>query len=349
MISGTKANNYFRISMSEPSSEQSLEAEKFADINMVAEAVGVPADSVELVSSGSRFKLFFTGDSFVKMSVPEDTKMQLRREVQGTEVANKIGWPSKEVRTLNGESGPTTYLEKENKAIVALELLDTKDWHIFSSPEQEVALEPEEGERIGRLMAEVVMEHSGKEIPEGVETDQLKQGETADTRYRSQESFWKDRWQRHSQMVLDGWERVEQEVGVSREDLERELADAKARIEYLLQQNPDADEAKYFVHSDLAINNIAISKEPRADGRELLTLDYEHAGIANNQFLCRLTDVANFYARAWRNDSLRETFVRQSLRQNTKDGLEDTYHLIRSAIVFGTMHISSFGMQPEHN
>jgi len=313
----------------------------------VAGALGRKAGDV-VVGNFNRESRFLTGftsstekrPGFFKMSSdnpnPEEAKRskdQIAKESSGTTLAGELGIPS--VKVL------TNYKETANgKGILELEQLNAENGTFISAELVESA-----DSKYGRMAALSLMAASGKEIPPHITAQGVNDGDWRNKSLETFQAVWGD-----SDTIFDPKHSGTLSQVVNPQSL-KQVADTT--LSALQEEIPlhDTPDKRFFVHNDAAPNNMFF-EEPTAgsEGRTLL-LDLEHSGYTTNKFLAQITDLGNFYGRSWANKDMQQTFIKGILEappEDTQDTPEHRYKLAKAAIVFGTLYLAKYGMDPTH-
>jgi thiamine kinase-like enzyme len=217
-----------------------------------------------------------------------------------------------------------------------MEALNAENGEIPTNPELIATADPKFGQWAGDAIAHA----AGKEIPKNIDASILKRN---DSRNESFSSF-SNVWDNASHKVLMR-EPNEGEL-LSAADAQRLLqiiTDVRNSIEpfIIAAQN---DQVLYFVHNDTAPNNTFFNTKMET----ALLLDFEHAGATHNKVLAQLTDFGNFYARCWANPEMQKEFLKSLISADLTGNREDNKNIARAVVVFGTINLAQYGMDPQH-
>lgn len=342
--------------MSDPSLPDpavAIEAEKFNRRSKVAKCLGTNPDMVydasEEIGHKTRYEFYFVtrpdgDDLFVKVASTPELNESLNREATATQIAKKLGVPCKDVALIKTPDGDKQYSEIDGKGIIALELLDSHDWEFLATPEQLATLEGSQKEQLVSAAVASIRNLSGIEVPKDIDTSSLRFGDTAHPRYKSPDSVSKefDENERVADMAAEVFADDSDARAATFRGLNQEL---RVLVDHLNTLNPP-DGRQYFVHGDMAPNNMCVSK---GDDRKSLVLDFEHAGKTEYRMLAKLTDMSNFIGRCWPNPELKRDLLRSLLDSESDElGPDDSYRLVRSATIFGALLLAKYGMAHDH-
>lgn len=338
-------------------SNQSSSPEKTLAFNLqqeVAVALGRSPQGIELcnldayIKGRSRFLILkgFTRKTdekpagFFKMST--DTTLQTDPEVAGKskkQISNE--WSRTKFALANDVPCVRILTDcretASGKTILELEQIDP-DSGTFIPAELVETADPVYGKRA----AIALMAVSGKEIPPDVSTDGVS-GD--DWRNKSLESFL-DVWHESDKIFDRQYTDVVSKV-VPLEKLKQITAAALSELTEEIPKHLTPDR-KYFVHNDVAPNNLFFQDASVENEAKTLFLDFEWAGYTNNRYLAQLTDCGNFYGRLWANKDMQQTFIQGVINAPTQDSLEYRYQLAKASIVFGTIYLAKYGIDPNH-
>lgn len=307
---------------------------------------GIEFGNLSRYLNGSRFLKGFTAQTderpagFFKMStgpeIQKDTEIvreseeRIAREWNGTKLAREIGIPSVNILTDYRETAG-------KKRILELEQIDP-DSGAFIPAELVKNADPIYGEKA----AAALMVASGKEIPSDVSAEGVNNG---DWRNKSLESFlivWHE-----SDRVFDP-QYADIVSQVVRSDKLKEIANtALSELQEEIPQHATPDR-RFFVHNDAAPNNMFFQDTSADRQEQTLLLDYEQSGYSTNKFAAQLTDLGGFYGRAWANKDMQQAFIKGIMDASTEDSPEYKYKLAKSSIVFGTLFLAKYAMEPTH-
>ncbi|GEM_PF-4325313 len=338
---------------SAPSSEEQRESEIFNHKQHTAELLGVSPDDVSFQYMGDKFErrgfynYFFSEgqkEAFVKTGRTPEANTHLRREAASAQIAKDLNIPIKQAVPLKGSTEFDNYSEKDEVGVLGQELLSGDEWTFLVTPEMIEHADNDLARDYGSALAEIAMTKLGNEIPTQTSIEPLRHDQNADWRYRSPELCNKV-WQESSERVIANLDVVyPSNLEEEQAKIAALAAEGIARMDFLVANSPAEEGKHYFVHGDFDANNICL----KPDGTEYRVLDFEHAGASQYQPLARLTDVSNCFGRCRPNPVMQESFIRESMRVHKEKSHEDAYHLLRSAIIFGTLYLAKFGMDPNH-
>lgn len=312
----------------------------------IARALGVSQDNINLLTleafdlGESRFLFGFTDDTphtsletgFIKIASEEKYKSQLRREVRSMELAAAIGIPT--IPVHNG------YVESAmGFGIIKLKKLNIEQGYLLATDELIAAASQDNqyGSRAARLISSTI----GKIIPQNIDSSFLIRGQR---RIDSHQSFG-DLWGEMKDIVLDP----------HRADFRDRLIGKKELLEILDQAINDLDpiilsgasEEEFFVHNDTSPSNCFFANG-KGQGRSDVLLDFEQSAATHNLVLAAITDISDFYNRAWPNPDMQQEYLCTLLLELQQFPLNDRHHIIRGAAIFGTMFASQFYMDADH-
>ncbi len=126
--------------------------------------------------------------------------------------------------------------------------------------------------------------------------------------------------------------------------------DLVQRIDQLLEQvspviERNQGKGEHVVHGDFAPNNIFLGDGLASD--KFIGLDFEWAGISQNEVLAAAYDFGNMRARAWNNPVFQEAFDKEMIASYAREGREEEGRVI---VALGTLRSSlNLASYFEHN
>ncbi len=324
------------------SNELQQAAREFALRSEAANALGLKPQSIELVNAveftepekPARFLYGFTEADkeplkagFFKLSQPENNS-QLERESAALTIANRVGIPT--VGVLHPYQ-----VTPEGNGLLHVDRLDGENGTVLTSPELIASADP----RLGIRAALMLLQAGGREIPADMDSSLLKRG---DWRNESPETFWKV-WAEQNNIVFSPKNKPLVDKLIGTEKLQAIVDQTRVAIEPEINARTNLN-TEYFVHNDASPGNMYFSDKGDSD----LLLDFEHAAASHNLTLSQLTDLGNFYGRLWPNPAMQQQLL-TSYFENSPDSPEYNYKLLKTVVVFGSMFLSKYAMDPNHH
>jgi len=312
----------------------------------IARSLGIHPNNINLLTTDafetgqSRFLFGFTDTSppsdyppsFVKLAKEPSHKEQLQREVKSMELAKKMGIPTIHVHNGYFES-PLGY------GIIRLKKIDIEEGLLLANDEL-IAAAPKD-KHFGSRAALLIAASIGKRIQPNIDTSFLLRGQK---RLGSEQTFW-ELWDEENQTVLSSRYDAYRNQLIPRDELLSILIKSRVDLESLVIQGYSDDE--YFVHNDTSPSNCFFTNGSEVGNQDIL-LDFEQAAATHNIVLGAITDISDFYNRAWANPEMQQEFLCTLLQELKQFPLTDRYKIIRGAAVFGTMFASQFYMDDNH-
>jgi tRNA A-37 threonylcarbamoyl transferase component Bud32 len=285
--------------------------------------------------------------AFVKRALCSQFNEDLIREARATKLARDIGISVVDVYSVGTEES-LSYKEHDNLGIIALEFLEPDDWKFINNTRQLAGLKDPEIKQLAQNAAEFIHNYSGYKLTKSTNTDFLQLTQSLDRQNRlyplieDMQQVWIE-----SQVVFDKISNIFPGEKNAAHNLRNLVDDVQLHIEDLAKKIGDQNE-EYFLHGDLKPYHIILNQHTN-DPRTHIVIDFGAAYKTSHQALAKLQDIMLFVGHSWPNEKLQKTFFQEVFTQE-KNGLgsENTYHLLRSAIVMATFCLSKDGMEPNH-
>ncbi len=284
---------------------------------------------------------------FVKETDNPEKKKCLAFEASATIVAKEMGIPCTSVYN-DGSEQFSPYVELGEKGAIALEVIDSKDWDFLPTRELLTSINSDQSRKLINASSKILVNYLGSEVPAHINTDSLRQGETATERYKSPESVYKQ-WETARELI---GEKIADVFPVDTNRHSKRISDlvseGQSRLKYLVD-NMGSQDKKYFVHGDFNPSNMCVAKNNNQNADGFLVIDFEQAGVTNYQALAKMNDLSNFFGVLWEEPDLQDSLIRSYFQEETKHGqVDQCYSLMRAAIIFGTTDYARYGMAYDH-
>lgn len=311
----------------------------------IGTAIDVNPDSISFVSlddflqGRSRFLFGFTPDSgsrpasFLKLAKTENTKLQLRREIKAMEIAHELDIPVLSIHSA--------YTETSNDlGVVLIERLTSEKGTLLANDELVAGANPEK--RYGARAAKLIARCIRKEIPKTLDSSMLVRDWK---RTQSAPMFWQQ-WEEQNNIIMK-----DEHVGVFSHFLplvnfQKVLRNVEDRVHQIIAKDEHELE-EFYVQNDNSPSNMFFINGPDNNSGDVL-LDFEQVAATRNPSLGFITDVSDFYNRAWANSEMQRDFLQTFLELAPAEKKAEWKELLVASVVFGTGYAASLYMEPNH-
>lgn len=276
---------------------------------------------------------------FVKVNCNPERQLNIQREAIGSQVAERLGVDVKRGVLLKGPGVWSYYAEQYGMSFVAFEYLDGREWKFLSTNEEIAGLTGHRLKRVARAATCFIRQFSGHVATCSNWPDVFRKEEKADWRNRSPEHL--DKVWAECEVVYDRLENVfPHDTKTHAYGLRCLMEECQLTIRTYCAMEEQFGRY-YLLHGDFGPRCLALSRVK--DTQKVF--DFEEMGLTRYQFLAQLADVSNFWGRCWPNHELQ----RQIVEALWGCGWTlQTRRLLECSIVFGTLYLAKYAMEPSH-